>query len=241
MHPGTKTPIKVHRVVDEAIDHNLIRLASGEVAAYPETGMPEGAVFVWQHYCQTRDASSLRFIEGAVPETYHVRTLSMSEAKEARLRGSDVERRFFAFSRGLVRVDKLLLESGERRDWTRPDDGSDKPKPIPEKIIEQFFDLATVEEIGEVVCDLSFYRRQSERTFALPPTCLDALRVITRRRAEQMNASSSSDESKSVPAATSATPPSSPDGADSTDATATASPSTSSTGPALSMGGPAGG
>ena len=108
MHPGTKTPIKVYRVTDPAIDRWLARMPSGEVVRLdPEEPMPEGARFLWGIYAETRDAADVRFVDGVAPETYHVRTLSMSEAKEALLRPSDIERQFFAFSRGLVRVEKL--------------------------------------------------------------------------------------------------------------------------------------
>jgi hypothetical protein len=239
MHPGTKTLAKVYRISDAAIDRWLAKLASGEVVRLdPDEPMPDGARFLWHLYAETRDVKTVQFVEGETPETFHVRTLSKSESREAMLRGSDVERQEFAFARGLVRVDKLELDTGERRDWTRPHDGSDKPKPIPEKIVEEHFDPATVWEIGEVICQLSFYRRQSERTFALPRTSLDALRVIARRPVGQTSGSSNSAKTKLDLAPTSATPMSSPDGDGSTGVTAMDRPSTSSMAPALSTDGP---
>lgn len=246
MHPGTKTLAKVYRITDAAIDRWLVKMPSGAVVRIdPEEPMPEGAQFLWAiyagsspaHHADSRNAAVLQFVEGETPETYHVRTLTQSEQRAALLCAGDIERQFYAFARGLVRVEKLTLESGERRDWTAPTDGSGKAKPMPEKTIEEHFDIATVAEIGEVICQFSFYRRQSERTFALPRTSLDALRVLTRRPVAPTSDSFSLGKTKPDPAATSATPTSSLGGDGSTDATATGSPSTSSTAPAASTDG----
>ena len=115
MHPGTKTPIKVYRIADIAIDRWLVRLPSGEVIRIdPEEPMPEGADFLWSIYAKTRDASVLQFVDGVKPETYYVRTLTMQEARDAQLCRSDAERRFFAFRSGVGRASSASMSAFDR-------------------------------------------------------------------------------------------------------------------------------
>lgn len=177
-------------------------------------------------YSTTRDVSLLKFIPDTKPTVFHCRHLTISERRQVRNQASDADRYEAAFVRGLVSVTDLVRDdSGARIQWSRPTDHSGKDKPIPDKILEECFDEATIQEIGMVIYSRSFLERTSGQYYPLPAICRDALSATVveraRRLAEQMNASSSSAPSSQPAAASTPTPPtSSPAGAASTDATA---------------------
>jgi hypothetical protein len=205
MHSGTG-PFKVVRCCDPAIED------------------PVGPAAL--KYSTTRDFSLLTFAPDSKPTVFHARLLTISERRAVRNLPSPADQYEAAFVRGLVQVDDLVREEdGQPYQWKRPTDHSGKDKPIPDAVIEEHFDEATVQEIGMVILSRSFLARTSGQYFPLPAICRDALSATLLRRALRaapMSASSSSDASKPPAEACTLEPTkSSPAGDGSTAATAT--------------------
>ena len=202
MHSGTG-PFKIVRCSDPAIEDPV-----GDAAI---------------KYSTTREFALLKFAEDTKPTVFNARLLTISERRQVRNMASPSDQNEAAFARGLVSVDNLIREEGGAGiHWIRPNDSSGKDKVIPDSVLDECFDEATIQEIGAVILYRSFLARTSGQYYPLPAISRDALSATLLRRAERMSASSSSDATKPPPAAPPATiPPSSPDGAASTDATAT--------------------
>lgn len=174
-------------------------------------------------YSVNRDFSLLKFADDIKPTVFHARLLTISERRQVRNLPSQADQYEAAFARGLMSVDNLVREEGGQPiQWTRPNDSSGKEKVVPDKILDDSFDEATIQEIGMVILSRSFLARTSGQYFPLPAICRDALSATLYRRAERMSASSSSAATKPPAAEATPTPPtSSPTGDASTDATAT--------------------
>jgi hypothetical protein len=156
-------------------------------------------------YYSTRDVKHLAFFDGARAAVFHCRPLTRPEIREVRNETELGDRYEAAFRRGLTKVTNLVRADGTQRDWTRPDDGSGKEKPIPDAALGDF-DEAEIQEIGMVIVRRSFLTKRSGGHYPLPAICQDALRANTPRRVEPTSASSSSaqpkPEAEEPPAAT---------------------------------------
>ena len=181
-------PFRVVVVCDPAIDHAASDLA---------------------RYVSERDESALAYEAGELPTVYHCRPLTLQERRDVRNKATDADRYEAAFVRGLVRVERLLHEDGQRRDWTRPDDKSGKQKPIPDSALEAYFDEASIQEVGMVVRQKSFLPRGSGAYYPLPDISRLALTARMYRHAVPMTASrpSPSDADSSPPEAPQAVTP----------------------------------
>lgn len=147
-------------------------------------------------YYSTRDVKHLAILDGERAAVFHCRPLTRPEIREVRNETELADRYEEAFRRGLVKVTNLLrVSDGTRRDWTRPDDGSGKEKPIPDAALADF-DEAEIQEIGMVIVRRSFLTKRSGGHYPLPAICQDALRANTPRRVEPTSASSSSAQAK---------------------------------------------
>ena len=175
-------------------------------------------------YSTTRDFSLLSFAPDAKPTVFHGRPLTISEQRAVRNCVSDADKYEAAFVRGLVKVDDLVREDGgQPMQWVRPTDHSGKDRVIPDSVLEEYFDGATVQEIGMVIYYRSFLARTPGAYFPLPDICRAAAQATLFRRAVRMNDSSSSAATKpAVEAPPATTHGSSPAGDESTGATATA-------------------
>lgn len=176
-------------------------------------------------YCITRDFSLLKFVDGAKPEIFHARPLTPAEVREVANKIGERDQDEAAFVRGLVKVENLAREDGSQSDWTRPDDRSGKEKPIPDSVIERFFDEAMIREIGSVIRYRSFLGRTRGHYYPLLPISLhvqeargNALRVEAMRSSP--GSAKPSTPAKEPPEAPTAQA-SEPVGVASTDATAT--------------------
>jgi len=206
-HPGTGT-FKIVRISDPAI-------ASSKPEDY-------GA------YVITRDFSLLTFKDGEKPEVFHARPLTAQERREVANKTTDRDQYEAAFVRGLVKVENLLRENGEQRDWTKPDDASGKERMLTDEVLDSFFDEATVQEIGSVIRSRSFLARTRGVNYPLPAISLSAQAARGNAlHAELIRASAAlaatKNAAKEALAEQAQEPPkSSPSGDASTDATATA-------------------
>jgi hypothetical protein len=184
----TKKPLRIIRSFDEAIDTERSDLAA---------------------FYNTRDESALVFHEGELPTVFHARLLTHAEFREIWSKSTDNERFEAAFVRGISRVERLLHDDGQRRDWVRPDDKSGKQKPIPDAVLEQYFDVASVVDVGAVVYHRSFLHRSSGHYCPLPDISLRALTARMYHHVAQTTASppSPSDADSSPPEAPQAATP----------------------------------
>lgn len=146
-------------------------------------------------YVAERDMSALVYLDGEQPTVYHCRPLTLQERRDVRNKATDADKYEAAFVRGLVRVERLLHEDGQRRDWVRPDDRSGKSKPIPDAALERYFDEAAIQEVGMVVWVRSFLARGSQGFFPLPDISRHALTASLYHRAAQTSATSGSETS----------------------------------------------
>lgn len=173
-------------------------------------------------YLKERDLSVYTFEPSDRPTVYFGRLLTWPEVREVRNRASEGDQNEAAFCRGLVKVEGLRFPGGDRKDWHRPTDHTGRDRVIPEEALAEFFDEATVQEIGMVIRMRSFLGRGSEPWYPLPDTSRLALQASLLRRAGQTSAGATSPASKQraeepPPVAL----PSSPDGDGSGAATAT--------------------
>jgi len=155
-------------------------------------------------YYTERDLDALVFVDGESPTVYHCRPLTLQERRDVRNKATDPDRFEAAFVRGLVRVERLLHDDGQRRDWVKPDDRSGKSKTIPDSALEKYFDEAAVQEVGMVIWVRSFLARGSRGFYQLPAICQHALTASLYHRVVRTNASSSSATSSEEAAAPSA-------------------------------------
>ncbi len=172
-------------------------------------------------YSNTREFELLTFTPGEKPVVFTGRLLTIAERRSVRNQPTQADKHEAAFSLGLVSVDNLPDVNGQPYMWRRPSDGTGRDKPIPDSILDECFDEATIQEIGMVILNRSFLARTSGQWFPLPAICRDAISASLYRRAELMRESSSSAATK--PPAAEVTPPlptSSPAGDVSTGATA---------------------
>lgn len=207
MHTGTK-PFPIVRISDPAI------LSSGKAD--------------FGRYCITRDFSLLKFADGLKPEVFWGRPLDAQERREVANKTTDRDQWEAAFVRGLVRVENLMRhDTGEQRDWAKPDDASGRERMLTDEVLDAFFDEATIQEIGMVIRNRSFLGRTRGVSYPLPAISLSAQEARGNAlRAALMAVSSDSvpnkNEAKGSPAeADPAVQKSSPSGDASTDATAT--------------------
>lgn len=154
-------------------------------------------------YVSERDTSALVYHDGEQPTVYHCRPLTLQERRDVRNKATEGDRYEAAFVRGLVRVERLLHDDGQRRDWVKPDDRSGKSKPIPDSALERYFSEAAIQEVGMVVWVRSFLARGSGAFYPLPDICRHALTASLYHRAAQTSDSSSSETSNAPPAAAS--------------------------------------
>lgn len=154
-----------------------------------------------------RDASRLTYIEGERPVVYRCRVLTRGEWRHMHSLAHDADRYEYAFRCGVMSVDDLEWPDGRRGTWTRPDDGSGKPRPIPDEYLDEHFAEADIQEVGHVIWARSFFGQRARPFYQLLDTSQYALRALGFHRAARTRASSSSPTSSELaPAAQLATP-----------------------------------
>lgn len=146
-------------------------------------------------YVAERDLDALVYLDGEQPTVYWCRPLTLQERREVRNKASDADKYEAAFVRGLVRVERLLHDDGQRRDWVKTDDRSGKSKPIPDSALERYFDEGAVQEVGMVIWVRSFLARGSQGFYPLPDISRHALTASLYHRAARMSATSGSETS----------------------------------------------
>lgn len=185
MEQSTK-PFDVVRVYDDAID--VLKCDLGK-------------------YMATRDVSSLAYLDGVLPVIYRCRVLTRAEWRHIHSLSHDADKYEHAFRCCVMSVDNLHWPDGTQRTWVRPDDGSGKPKPIPDDIVDAYFSEADIQEVGHVVWARSFFGKRQQQFYLLLDTSQYALRARAFHRAERTLASSSSETSSAHPPAAPAETP----------------------------------
>lgn len=146
-------------------------------------------------YVAERDTSVLVYHDGEQPTVYHCRPLTLQERRDVRNKATEGDRYEAAFVRGLVRVERLEHDDGQRRDWVKPDDRSGKSKPIPDSALEKYFSELAIQEIGAVIWCRSFLDKRTGALCPLPDISRHALTGSLYRRAAPTSDSSSSAQS----------------------------------------------
>lgn len=152
-------------------------------------------------YLRTRDVKALVYRDGARPVIYRCRVLSRGEWRHMHTLSHDADRYEYAFRCCVMSVDDFVWPDGTQRAWTRPDDGSAKPKPIPDETLDTYFAEADIQEIGHVIWARSFFGQRQQPFYQLLDTSQYALRAAVFRRVERTLASSSSATSSAPPPA----------------------------------------
>lgn len=181
-----------------------------------------GQASAFEQYLKTRDLSVYTFAPSERPTIYVARLLTWPEVRDVRNRASEGDQNEAAFCRGLVKAEGLTFPNGDRKDWHRPTDHTGRERVIPDEALSEYFDEATVQEIGMVIRIRSFLGRGSEPWYPLPDTSRLALQASLLRRAAPTNAGPNSGVSSAPAEALPPTPPpSSPAGVASGVATVT--------------------
>lgn len=143
-------------------------------------------------FLSDRDTKRLVYLEGERPVVYQCRVLTRSEWRHIHSLAHDADRYEYAFRCGVLSVDDHMWPDGSRRTWTRPDDGSGKPRPIPDEYLDEHFAEADIQEVGHVVWARSFFGQRQRPFYQLLDTSQYALRARVFHRAAQTPASSTS-------------------------------------------------
>lgn len=106
----------------------------------------------YSKFLAERDPSTLVLHEGELPTVYHCRPLTLQERRDVRNKSTDPDRYEAAFTRGLVRAERVWREAdGTRIDWKREQDGKGKDRIVSDSDIASLFSEVAVQEIGAVI------------------------------------------------------------------------------------------
>lgn len=133
----------------------------------------------WEMFYNERDArkAGVTFVDGVMPTMFYCRVLTISERREVaalRVNGeSSYASRERAFSYGVLRVSNLTHKDGHAGEWTRPNDGGTRARPLTDAALDTFGGT-TIDEIGGVI---------ELRSFLDPGTPLVCPLLATSQRA----------------------------------------------------------